>query len=315
MKEISESELIRLHAMSQSEIRLKSEGFNKIAGIDEAGRGPLAGPVVAAACILPEGAIFKNLNDSKQCTSEEREVLFQQITTCPGVVFGIGIIDVKTIDRVNILQATFLAMQKAVHALSEFPDYLLIDGNQLPYFDIPAESLVEGDALSISIAAASIIAKVTRDRIMMGLDAKYPEYGFKNHKGYGTEEHLRAIDLYGPSKVHRMSFEPVKMWGCPVQLDLIQDIQENMEQIGDSQPSKRKPKRRKLPSKKEPKNQPKPQNAGQGSQDGNMRDPAMPKKIAVRTEGEGKQSFQGEQFDLIGDIEIRVKKQSSVEEG
>lgn len=224
MKEIPESELFRLRAMSEYEARLKEEGFNKIAGVDEAGRGPLAGPVVAAACILPEGALFESLNDSKQCTSEQREVLFQQITTYPGVLFGIGIIDVKTIDRLNILQATFLAMHKAVAALPSLPDYLLVDGNRLPDFTIPAASVVQGDGLSVSIAAASIIAKVTRDRIMLELDAQYPEYGFKKHKGYGTEEHLKAISLYGPSKVHRASFDPVKMWGCPVQLDLIQDI-------------------------------------------------------------------------------------------
>ncbi|MBX7066100.1 MAG: ribonuclease HII [Parachlamydiales bacterium] len=224
MKELSESELCRLQNMSQSEIRLKAEGFNKIAGVDEAGRGPLAGPVVAAACILPEGVLFENLNDSKQLTAEQREILFHQITTCPGLAFGIGIIDVATIDKVNILQATFLAMRKAVESLPITPDYLLIDGNQLPNFTIPTESVVDGDGLSISIAAASVIAKVTRDRIMAELDEKYPEYGFKNHKGYGTVEHLKAINLYGPSKIHRRSFEPIKMWGCPVQLDLIQDL-------------------------------------------------------------------------------------------
>lgn len=222
MREISGSELLRLQAMSLCEKRLKAEGFTRIAGVDEAGRGPLAGPIVAAACILPDGVLFENLNDSKQLTPEEREILFSEITTCPHLYFGIGIIDVKTIDRVNILQATFLAMKKAVEALFIQPDYILIDGNQLPSFDIPTESVVEGDSLSISIAAASVIAKVTRDRIMVELDAKWPLYGFKQHKGYATDQHIQAIQTHGPCPIHRKSFDPVRSMLNPqtVQIDL-----------------------------------------------------------------------------------------------
>ncbi|HSX10770.1 MAG TPA: ribonuclease HII [Chlamydiales bacterium] len=222
MGNLTDSELSRLQAMSRSEYRLKAEGFQRIAGIDEAGRGPLAGPVVAAACILPPEALFAGLNDSKQLKPEQRELLFAEIVSCPHLLYGIGIVDVKTIDRVNILQATFLAMRKAVESLPAQPDYLLIDGNQLPHFDIPTESLVEGDSLSVSIAAASIIAKVTRDRIMAELDAKWPRYGFRKHKGYATEEHLEAIHKWGPCSIHRKSFDPVKSMLDlqPTQIDL-----------------------------------------------------------------------------------------------
>jgi ribonuclease HII len=223
VREISESELCRLKSMSICENRLKANGFVRIAGIDEAGRGPLAGPVVAAACILPDGILFSQLNDSKQLTPEQRDTLFAEITTCSGLIYGIGIIDVKTIDRVNILQATFLAMRKAVEALSTKPDFLLIDGNQIPHFEIPTESLVQGDGLSISIAAASIIAKVTRDRIMIELDEKYPKYGFRRHKGYATEQHRQAIHEHGPCPIHRKSFDPVRsmLSPPPVQIELI----------------------------------------------------------------------------------------------
>lgn len=222
MRDITDSELLRLEAMSICEKRLKAEGFIRIAGIDEAGRGPLAGPVVAAACILPDNVLFANLNDSKQLTPEEREIIFAEIIGYPDLIYGIGIIDVKTIDRVNILQATFLAMRKAVESLPIQPDYLLIDGNQLPHFDIPTESVVEGDGLSISIAAASIIAKVIRDRLMVELDTKWPHYGFKQHKGYATEQHLAAIQKWGPCSIHRKSFDPVKSMLNPsqVQIDL-----------------------------------------------------------------------------------------------
>jgi ribonuclease HII len=215
-------EILRLNAMSVFEKQLKADGFLHIAGVDEAGRGPLAGPVVAASCILPEGAFFKHLNDSKQVTAELREELFLQITKCPGLFYGVGIIDVEMIDRVNILQATLLAMKKAIDSLALKPDYILVDGNQIPSFKIPTKSLVQGDSLSVSIAAASIIAKVTRDRIMKELDAKYPEYGFKQHKGYATEQHVKAIYKHGPCPIHRKSFDPVKsiLSPPPVQAEL-----------------------------------------------------------------------------------------------
>ncbi len=224
MRVISPEECLRLEEMSRCEKRLRAEGFIRIAGIDEAGRGPLAGPVVAAACILPENALFNNLNDSKQLTAEEREMLFAEITSYPHLLYGIGIIDVQTIDKINILQATFLAMRQAVEALPLKPDYLLIDGNQLPYFDIPTEALVQGDGLSVSIAAASILAKVTRDRLLEECDARYPHYGFRQHKGYATEQHLAAILKHGPCPLHRKSFDPVKSMlnPQPVQVELFE---------------------------------------------------------------------------------------------
>lgn len=209
-KVISKAELFRLQAMALHENSLSKEGYRMIAGVDEAGRGPLAGPVVAAACILPKNHLFVNLNDSKQLKPETRERLYEEITTHPETCFAIWICDAETIDRINILQATFLAMQRAVGALSIKPDYLLVDGNRLPRFAIPALAIVQGDGHSISIAAASVIAKVTRDRMMDEYDRKWPCYGFKKHKGYGTEEHRAAIKSCGPCPLHRRSFEPMK---------------------------------------------------------------------------------------------------------
>ena len=210
MQQVSKAELFRLRAMSQHEDRLSLAGFSQIAGVDEAGRGPLAGPVIAAACILSRNRHFEHLNDSKQVTPENRERLFIAITTDPETRFAIGVSDVETIDRVNILQATFLAMRQAVGALQIAPDYLLIDGNQVPKFQIPTLPIIEGDAHSISIAAASILAKVTRDRMMLEWSQKWPQYGFEKHKGYGTAEHLEAIRKWGPCPLHRKSFEPIK---------------------------------------------------------------------------------------------------------
>ncbi len=198
--------------MSLHEHRLIAIGYRQIAGIDEAGRGPLAGPVVAAACILPDEYLLAHLNDSKQLSSEQRDELFAQIISDSRIVYGIGIISVERIEQINILRATFEAMQESVASLSHKPDYLLIDGNQLPVFNIPKEGIVRGDAVSISIAAASIIAKVTRDRIMVEEAARWPQYGFEQHKGYGTPQHLDAIRRFGPCPLHRMTFEPVKSW-------------------------------------------------------------------------------------------------------
>ncbi len=200
----------RLHKMSFYERRLSRQGYKAIAGIDEAGRGPLAGPVVAAACILPERFFLAGLNDSKQLTSEMRERLFFQIITTRNLSLGIGIVSHQRIDEINILQATFEAMQIAVSNLLCVPDMLLIDGKQMPPFPIPIQAIVRGDALSVSIAAASIIAKVTRDRLMDEEDQNWPQYGFRKHKGYGTPQHLEAIRQYGPCLLHRRSFEPVK---------------------------------------------------------------------------------------------------------
>jgi ribonuclease HII len=192
------------------ESRLQKQGYLLIAGVDEAGRGPLAGPVVAAACILPPQTKFRGLNDSKQLDANERERLFHEITTCPGLLFGLGICDVEIIDQINILQATLRAMCQAVGNLPQSPDYALIDGNRLPPLSIPMGALVEGDAKSVSIAAASILAKVTRDRMMISWDEKWPEYGFAQHKGYGTPEHLKALEKLGPCPLHRRSFAPVR---------------------------------------------------------------------------------------------------------
>lgn len=198
----------RFAKMCIHENQLSDSGYHNIAGIDEAGRGPLAGPVFAAACVLPRDVTFRGLNDSKQLSHEQREALFKKLTNTEGVFFGLGVATKDEIDQINIYHATMLAMQRAVYALPIIPDYLLIDGNRAPRFEIPHKALVDGDCLSISIAAASIIAKVLRDRHMVELDQKWPQYGFAKHKGYCTEQHLEAIEKWGPCPEHRMSFNP-----------------------------------------------------------------------------------------------------------
>ncbi len=175
------------------------------AGVDEAGRGPLAGPVVAGACVLPKGVIFDELNDSKKLSPATRERLFGELQAHPDIHCAVGIVDVETIDRINILQATIQAMIEAVNALTITPDFLLVDGLALPH-SIPCQKIIKGDQLCQSIMAASILAKVTRDRIMLDLHTRYPDYGFDRHKGYGTEQHLAALVQYGRSPVHRTSF-------------------------------------------------------------------------------------------------------------
>ena len=179
-----------------------------VCGVDEAGRGPLAGPVVAAAVLFHKPRAPKGINDSKLLVPEIREALFEAISASAAV--GIGIASVEEIDEINILQATFLAMRRAVEALPSVPQHILIDGNQKPDLGCPATAIVKGDGLSLSIAAASIIAKVTRDRIMRDLDMPHPGYGFARHKGYGTPAHLLAIGRLGPSPVHRRSFSPFR---------------------------------------------------------------------------------------------------------
>jgi ribonuclease HII len=186
-----------------------AEGFLIIAGIDEAGRGPLAGPVVAAAVILPVGLVIPGVDDSKKLTEQKREKLFDVIMSLANSV-GIGIVDPEVIDRVNILQATRLAMLKAVEQLSLQPDYLLIDGITRIDSGIFQKTVKKGDSLSLSIAAASIIAKVTRDRQMIEMDRTYPGYGLAGHKGYGSALHMEAIRLLGPSPIHRLTFGGVK---------------------------------------------------------------------------------------------------------
>lgn len=180
-------------------------GCTAICGIDEAGRGPLAGPVYAAAVILPQGLEIEGLNDSKKLTEKKREALFDIIIR-EAVSYGIGFADEKEIDAVNILQATFLAMKRALEALDVPAGYALVDGNRMPPLGIPGETIVKGDAKSPSIAAASILAKVTRDRLMLEYDQIYPQYAFAKHKGYGTKIHTEAIREYGPCEIHRRTF-------------------------------------------------------------------------------------------------------------
>ncbi len=183
-------------------------GFRFVAGLDEAGRGPLAGPVVAAAVILPESPIIEGLIDSKQVPEPERERLFDVIRE-QAVSFGIGIVDECTIDSMNILQASLLAMEQALTAMKQAPDYLLLDAVSLPGVKLPQKPLIKGDCRSASIAAASILAKVTRDRLMLDLHARFPQYNFHKHKGYCTKEHLALLREHGPCAAHRKSFAPV----------------------------------------------------------------------------------------------------------
>jgi len=190
------------------ELQYLKTGPGPIAGIDEAGRGPLAGPVVAAAVILAHGKIPKGLNDSKQLTPEARGDLFPRILE-RAVAVGVGEASVDEIDLVNIRQATHLAMARAVRALSVAAAFALVDGNDPPPLPCPCDTLIDGDARSVSIAAASIIAKVTRDRMMRALHDEHPHYGWITNKGYSTEEHLAALLRHGPTRHHRRSFAPV----------------------------------------------------------------------------------------------------------
>lgn len=185
-------------------------GAKIVAGVDEAGRGPLAGPVVAAAVILPDGYKLSGLNDSKQLSARQRDEFFLTLTTDPRVRFGVGIVDTEWIDRINILQATHRAMAEALRCLPVQPDHVLVDGLSVKSLTIAQTAIVKGDARSFSIAAASVIAKVTRDRLMMELHARYPVYGFDQHKGYPTPEHLAALRAHGPCPVHRRTFGPVR---------------------------------------------------------------------------------------------------------
>lgn len=183
----------------------RARGYLRVCGIDEAGRGPLAGPVCAAAVILPDGVEINGLNDSKKLTEKKREVLFPVITV-QAEAYGIGWASEREIDQINILQATFLAMARAVEALSIPADFALVDGNRMPPLPIPGETVVKGDGKAACIAAASVLAKVSRDRALRELDQKHPEYGFAQHKGYGTRAHYAAIKQYGLLPEHRRSF-------------------------------------------------------------------------------------------------------------
>ncbi len=200
-----EKEIQRLENMYIYERQAFLQGHKMVAGMDEAGRGPLAGPVVAACVILPENCLIEGVNDSKKLSPEKRDKLYDVIVE-KAVSFGVGIVDEKTIDEINILNATKLAMKKALEQLKPSPDLLLIDALELKDIDIPQKAIIKGDALSLSIAAASIIAKVTRDRLIDEADSIYPSYGFKDHKGYGTPQHIEAIKKFGICPIHRISF-------------------------------------------------------------------------------------------------------------
>ena len=195
------------------EQKLQTDGFKLIAGVDEVGRGPLAGPVVAAAVIFDFKAVPDELNklsDSKKLSADKREY-FSKIIMERAAGWSLGLCDHATIDRINILQATFLAMKKALTALKIKPQIILVDGNlPLPNYSLAQQAIVNGDNLIFSIAAASVLAKVTRDRIMREMHAQYPRYFFNRHKGYGTKLHLDALKLYGPCEIHRKSFKPIK---------------------------------------------------------------------------------------------------------
>lgn len=199
------NDIERVNEMWAIEREKNAQGYKLIAGVDEAGRGPLAGPVCVAAVILPDNAYLEKINDSKKLTDKVKNKLYDQIREI-AIAYSIVLVSHEEIDRLNILYATFKGMCDAVDGLSVKPDYVLIDGNKISGMELPHECVVKGDSKSISIAAASILAKVTRDRYMMELDEKYPEYNFKKHKGYPTKDHYEALKKYGASDVHRRSF-------------------------------------------------------------------------------------------------------------
>ena len=208
---------MNLHERFEFEQQLWRQGFSRVAGVDEAGRGPLAGPVFAAAAILPPRwadaglpAGLDGLNDSKQLTEKQRDMFFTFLTTCGEIEFAVAEIDALQIDEINILQATHRAMNHALAKLKSPPQHALVDGRPVRTMRVPQTAIVKGDARSYSIAAASVLAKVTRDRLMLEFDRQWPEYGFAVHKGYGTARHLAAIEKFGPCPIHRRSFAPLK---------------------------------------------------------------------------------------------------------
>ena len=205
MKLTHEEELQRLYEMEVIERGLRENGYNFIAGVDEAGRGPLAGPVYAAAVVLPSGCVIEGLNDSKKLSEKNREKLYDIIID-KAVSYSVQSVCEAVIDEVNILNAVFIAMNKAVQSLNPPPDYVLVDGNRIKDMKFPCETVVKGDSKSINIAAASILAKVSRDRYIKEISDKYPEYNFAKHKGYGTKEHIEVLKKLGPCEIHRKSF-------------------------------------------------------------------------------------------------------------
>lgn len=196
---------------------LAARGFKRVAGVDEAGRGPLAGPVAAAAVILPTGFSCEGLDDSKKISKKRRESIYEEIVIYPGVVWSVEMVGAGEIDRINILRATHYCMGLALNGLHERADIALIDGLPVKGLELPHEALVKGDGISLSIAAASVIAKVTRDRFMATVDREFPEYGFIRHQGYGTREHIAALKKHGPCRYHRRSFQPVSQLSLPLE--------------------------------------------------------------------------------------------------
>ena len=207
--ERTQRERERLDAMYVYERAAIAAGHAIVAGVDEAGRGPLAGPVAVAAVILPQECYLPHLNDSKKLSHAVREELFAQIIE-QAISYHVALMDADMIDRMNILQATRTGMYEAIAALTPAPDKVLIDAVELPKLSMPSQSIIKGDAKSVSIAAASILAKVTRDHLMESYDIQYPHYGFAKHKGYGTREHIDAIRKYGICPIHRKSFDPIR---------------------------------------------------------------------------------------------------------
>lgn len=207
---IDPQELVRLQELTSYEKQARERGFSIIAGVDEAGRGPLAGPVVAASCILPNDYFLSGIDDSKKLSPKKRHHIYQILISDPQIIYQVAIVDSKVIDQINIYQATIKAMIESVDRLSTLPDYLLVDGLHLKHPNILGEGIIKGDQKSLSIAAASIIAKETRDELMLSYHEKWPGYGFDKHKGYGTQAHRNAIVKDGPCPIHRYTFEPIK---------------------------------------------------------------------------------------------------------
>lgn len=202
---MKETEVLRLNSMWEIEKALCEKGYKVIAGVDEAGRGPLADEVYAAAVVLPEGVLIEGLNDSKKISEKKREKLFDEIKEI-ALAYAVATASVEEIDEFNIRNATYIAMNRAIEALNIKPDYVIVDGDCIKECNYPHECVVKGDAKSMSIAAASILAKVSRDRHMLKMAQKYPQYGFEKHKGYGTKAHIEALKEFGPCEIHRKTF-------------------------------------------------------------------------------------------------------------
>ncbi|MGD1978444.1 MAG: ribonuclease HII [Akkermansiaceae bacterium] len=202
--------------MPDLELERRYASHGVVVGVDEAGRGPLAGPVSVGAAILPEGFTHDLINDSKKLSEKKRELLYEEIAADSSIQWSVVLVEPEEIDEVNILRATHLGMERAVSALGVKPGICLIDGLPLPRFPYPHEGIVKGDSKSLSIATASIFAKVTRDRVMREAAKKYPGYGFEKHKGYGTKAHLEALRTLGPCPIHRRSFQPVAQLTLPL---------------------------------------------------------------------------------------------------